>query len=240
MQEIAVFNPRPQIEQVRLSDASSCFVIDDALLEPERLVEFAVAQRDTFRPVDFNAYPGTYLLVPGDVAEALSEFFRQHLRRLFDARRTVQMHCRLSMVTLPPHALRPYQTICHNDGQNIVTQQSLQASVLYLFTDESLGGTSFYQPARSAQETAYLFHDASTLSAPAFTQKYGIEQGYICESNSYFTHVGRIPAKWNRLIFYDGSLLHSGDIFAPEKLSTNPRAGRLTFNGFFTSRRNAV
>ena len=42
------------------------------------------------------------------------------------------------------------------------------------------------------------------------------------------------------MIFYDGSILHSGDILAPEKLSADPRIGRLTLNGFFTSRRNMV
>jgi hypothetical protein len=40
------------------------------------------------------------------------------------------------------------------------------------------------------------------------------------------------------LIFYDGGLLHSGDITAPGKLSKDPVAGRLTLNGFFTCRRN--
>jgi len=49
-----------------------------------------------------------------------------------------------------------------------------------------------------------------------------------------------IPAKWNRLIFYDGGVLHSGDITAPQKLSNDPVAGRLTLNGFFTCRRNVA
>jgi len=48
-----------------------------------------------------------------------------------------------------------------------------------------------------------------------------------------------IDAKWNRLIFYDGAMLHSGDIRLPERLSADPRRGRLTLNGFFTSRRHA-
>jgi hypothetical protein len=240
MPTLALFNPRPHIEQVRLPNGQSCFVIDDALVEPERLVELAVAHRDAFSPVNFSAYPGNYLPMPLEVIERLNGFFTEHLRRAFDARRTLNVHCRLSMVTLPPHALRPYQSICHSDGQNLDPGQSIQACVLYLFKDEGLGGTSFYEPARSAQETAYLFHDASTLTAQAFTHKYGIEQGYLCASNAWFTHIGRIPAKWNRIIFYDGSMLHSGDIFAPEKLSDDPQRGRLTLNGFFTSRRNAA
>jgi Family of unknown function (DUF6445) len=240
MQNLTIFNPRPHIEQLRLPNGKSCFIIDDALLEPERLLQFATAQYDAFQPVDFNAYPGTYLLTPKEAIEALHDFFVQHVRRSFDARRVLSVHCRLSMVTLPPQTLRPYQWICHSDGQNIDPQQSLQASVLYLFKDESLGGTSFYEPARSPPETMRLMHDASTLPAQEFTQRYGIEPGYLTTSNEWFTHIGRVPAKWNRIIFYDGAMLHSGDIFAPEKLSADPRAGRLTLNGFFTSRRNAA
>jgi hypothetical protein len=38
----------------------------------------------------------------------------------------------------------------------------------------------------------------------------------------------------------DGALLHTGDILAPERLSNDPATGRLTFNGFFTCRRNAA
>jgi len=58
-------------------------------------------------------------------------------------------------------------------------------------------------------------------------------------SNRYFDRVASVPARWNRLIFYDGSLLHSGDIAAPDRLSADPQLGRLTLNGFFTCRRNA-
>jgi len=58
------------------------------------------------------------------------------------------------------------------------------------------------------------------------------------EANEYFGRIGSISAKWNRLIFYDGRVLHSGDITAPDLLSKDPVAGRLTLNGFFTCRRN--
>ena len=140
-----------------------------------------------------------------------------------------------------PSALRPFQMICHTDGHHLDPRRhSIQASGVYLFKDERLGGTSFYEPVRSAEETALLFRDANTLQAAAFTQKYGIAQGYLCASNDWFTQVGRVAAKWNRIVFYDGSMLHSGDIFAPEKLSDDPLTGRLTLNGFFTSRRKAT
>ncbi len=234
------FNPRPRIERVALANGQACFVIDDALVEPERLVEFASAQRDAFRNVDFNAYPGIYLIAQDELSAGLNGFFAQHLRRQFDARRTLQLHCRFSMVTLSPHALRPRQWLCHRDSGGVEPRQSIQASILYLFKDESLGGTSFYEPACSAEEMARLLQDSSALSAQDFTQKYSIELGYMIGSNRYFTRIGSVPAKWNRLIFYDGTILHSGDILSPDKLSADPGRGRLTLNGFFTSRRHAV
>jgi Family of unknown function (DUF6445) len=143
------------------------------------------------------------------------------------------------MVTLRPEALRPYQWFCHRDNLSVPAAQSIQASVLYLFEDAALGGTGFYEPAMAAGELAAFNRDANTLQADAFAGKYDLAPGYLCASNRYFTKVGSIPARWNRLIFYDGSILHSGDIFAPGRLSTDPAHGRLTFNGFFTSRRNA-
>jgi hypothetical protein len=240
MHNAAVFNPRPRIERMPLGGGQFCYVIDDALLEPERFVEWSAAHGDAFRLVDYNAYPGNFLMMPAPIGDALQDFFVRHIRAFFDARRIVKMHCRLAMVTLPPQALRPYQWLCHTDRSGLDLAQSIQASVLYLFKDAGLGGTSFYAPARSVDETAQLFADSAALSSEAFSERYGIQPGYIHGSNDYFTCIGSVPARWNRLIFYDGSLLHSGDIPAPEKLSVDPRIGRLTFNGFFVCRRNAA
>ena len=234
-----IFNPRPRIERIALVNGAFCLVIDDAFAEPERIVEFAINHRAAFRNVDFNAYPGTYLLAPTTLSNALSEFFMQHLRRFFDARRIMSSHCRFSLVTLRPEQLRPYQWFCHSDNLNVPAPQSIQASVLYLFKDESLGGTSFYETAVSRAEIAMFNRDAGELSPETFAQKYALEPTYMCESSRYFTKVGSVPARFNRLIFYDGSILHSGDIREPEKLSEDPALGRLTFNGFFTCRRNA-
>ena len=235
-----MFNPNPQLRLEDFGKGRFCIVIDEALVDPERLVQFAGDQRDTFQAVDFNAYPGVLLPAPAPLSAALNDFFARHIRRHFDARRTLRMHSRFALVTLPPQALQPCQQVCHRDSQGLDERESIQASVLYLFKDESLGGTSFYEPARSEEEIQWLFHDASTLSPEAFARKYAIEPGYIHGSNQYFTRVGSVPAKWNRMIFYDGSLLHSGDITAPEKISADPLTGRLTLNGFFTCRRNAV
>jgi uncharacterized protein DUF6445 len=235
--DIPIFSPEPRIEQVRFSNGMSCVIVDDALFNPQQIVQFAEERRKQFRNVDFNAYPGIFLLTPTFEA-GLVQFFNRHIRRVFDSRRVVQMHCRLSMVTLAPQALRPYQRMCHRDMAALDARHSIQASILYLFKDSGLGGTSFYEPARPAEEIAELFKDASTLPVDAFDRKYPAQSGYMCGSNHYFNCVGTVPAQWNRITFYDGYVLHSGDILAPERLSDDPLAGRLTLNAFFSSRRS--
>ena len=159
-EDTLVFSPEPRVEQVRFSNGIACFIVDNALSAPEQVVQFADKHREQFRQVDFNAYPGIFLLTP-TFETGLVEFFNRHIRRLFDSRRVVQMHCRLSMVTLEPRALRPYQRMCHRDMATLDARHSIQASILYLFKDAGLGGTSFYEPACPAEEMAGLFSDAS-------------------------------------------------------------------------------
>jgi AcrR family transcriptional regulator len=81
----------------------------------------------------FRYYPSKNAIPWGDFDAHL-----EHMRSLFDARRLEQMHCRLSMVTLPPHALRPYQWLCHSDRYDLDAMRSIQASVLYLFKDATI------------------------------------------------------------------------------------------------------
>jgi hypothetical protein len=234
-----MFNPNAQLRVEAFEDRYTCIVVDDALRDPDQLVRYAAAHRDAFRPAA-TAYPGVSLAAPADVASDLAAYFALQVRRRFDARRLVNLNCVLSMVTVPPAALQPAQWLCHSDLLTLDPRQSIQASVLYLFKDETLGGTSFYSTTRSPQETARLFDDAVRLSPAAFTQRYAITPGYMLGSNPYFRRVGSIAARWNRLIFYDGRTLHSGDIATPEKLSSDPLTGRLTLNGFFTSRKNLL
>jgi hypothetical protein len=234
-----MFNPKARLSLLRLGDHQQCVIMDDVLADPEGLVRLAGERRDEFRPIDGNAYPGVCLAAPDELSRSLGDFFARSVRRHFNARRIVSMHCRLSMVTLPPAALRPFQWLCHRDGESIAPGQSIQASILYLFKDEQFGGTSFYEPARSVAETATLFADSKHMGGADFTARYGLQPGYIQHSNGYFRCLGSVPARWNRMIFYDGSMLHSGDIGTAAGCSADPLTGRLTLNGFFTSKRNA-
>jgi hypothetical protein len=235
----AQFNPTPTIDIVTLETGAPVMVIDNALRDPEALVRHAEAHRSEFENAPFNAYPGIQLRMDEDFTQRLEELFSANLRRFLDARRTLRMHTRLAMVTTKPEDLQPRQIICHRDHQELAANESIAASVLYLFRDESLGGTSFYAPVKSEQETALLVHDSSTMLKDAFLAKYGLQSRYFDDMPAYFRRIGTVPAKWNRLIFYDGGTFHSGDIRSPDKLNADPRSGRLTLNGFFTCSRRA-
>ena len=235
----ALFNPRPRIERQDFPNGQSCLIVDDALLQPELLRRYAVAHRDEFVYTGFNAYPGLELPMPSSFSEQLDEFFMRHIRSTLGGRRTLKMNSRLAMVTTPPGELLARQWICHRDSAWIDPRHTIAASVLYLFEDPSLGGTSFYSPKISPRETDLLVHDSSTMGNDEFAGKYRLTPGYIGESNDYFERIGRVSAKWNRMIFYDGRIFHCGEVGSPQALGGDPLTGRLTLNGFFTCSRKA-
>jgi hypothetical protein len=117
---------------------------------------------------------------------------------------------------------------------------TIAASVLYLFHDPALGGTSFYRPRRPGPVIDRLVADSLTLEASDFAARHGVQRGYMTDGNQHFERVATVPAAWNRLIFYDGEIFHSGDIAQPLLMSSDPARGRLTLNGFFTCRRVAT
>ena len=158
-----MFNSNLRIERCQFGNGQTCLVIDDALVDPDSILRFVQQHRSNFSKVDFNYYPGIFLPPPIKLEAALEQYFNAHVRRYFDARRLIKVISRFSMVTLAPRDLQPMQCICHRDRPLLDSRLSIQASVLYLFRDESLGGTSFYEPVRSTTETNQLFKDAANL-----------------------------------------------------------------------------
>ncbi|WP_119719243.1 DUF6445 family protein [Cognatilysobacter tabacisoli] len=232
-----MFNPNPRVQVVPIGPGQACYVIDDALLEPDRLVAVAIEQRARFVEAGHNAYPGLELRMPDAFSAALDQFFRLRVRDLLGVRRVQRMYSRLSLVTRPPQALTPPQWLPHRDRMQKVPGECVSACVLYLFHDPALGGTRFYRPRQPERDTARLLYDSVVLSPADFAARYPVAAGYMGESNAFFEHALTIEPKWNRLIFYDGDVFHSGDIRAPERLSDDPAVGRLTLNGFFTGTR---
>ena len=231
------FNPEPAITTVPLPDGSQVVVIDGVLLDPDGLVDWARGQ--AFHPPHGFPYPGVIVGGPKGLSERFGDHFAQHARTLLQARRTLAHDIRLSMVTTPPHQLDPRQWQCHRDRLDADPGGIYVASVLYLFRELHLGGTSFYVPRQSAAATDRIIIDSQMLGPARFSARYGLTAGYMDGSNPYFDCVARVPPAWNRMILYDACHFHSGDIGRPDLLTDDPATGRLTLNGFFNCRRQA-
>lgn len=235
-----MFNPYPQIQLIEIAGQKPCVVVDDFLTDPDLMVEAAVRYKDGFAPAAANAYPGLEMPAPDALTARLAEFFGQHVRHLLGGRRTVRMHSRLSIVTREHHELSPLQRICHRDRLDTTSEHCVAASVLYLFQDAALGGTSFYAPRQTIAETDRLIAGWNEMSQEAMTEAIGAAPSYLTGSNAHFELLTTIAAKFNRIIFYDGGMFHSSHVTRPELLSPEPDLGRLTLNGFFVCRKAAA
>ena len=238
-----MFNPRPKIQLIPIPGHLPCVVIDDFLSDPQAMVDYATQNRQRFTMAPPNTFPGLQLPMSDGFSAAFNEFFIQHVRSLLGARRTISIYSRLSMATLQPSELGLFQRICHTDPITTHPQQCFAASVLYLFNDANLGGTSFYQPTMTKDALYRLFYSPDSpwcsMSNEEFTTELGVAPGYQTGSNKYFELIKMIPAKYNRVIFYDAYIFHSAYIDDPQLLNDDPSRGRLTLNGFFTCRRAA-
>ncbi|MCE4557332.1 DUF6445 family protein [Pelomonas sp. P8] len=229
------FNLAARVETVKFDTGERVFVIDDFLDNPEDLVALARAHASAFDAPRGHPYPGPQLLLPDGLAQQIDDHFQQHCREFLGARHPVGMYARFSRVTTDPARLDARQRVCHRDDTGVEPGHSVSALVHYLFHDEALGGTVFFQPLMSPTELAQFRRDAGALDDPGFASRYGIGPGYMTEGNRYFRRIGHVPARWNRAIFYDGGIEHSGHIcWQPERYLSGD--GRLTMNAFFKHR----
>ena len=231
------FNPKPQLQRVPLMPGHDAVVIDNALANPEGVRDWAAGQ--AFGPPIGYPYPGHVCAVPEEMEYRIADFFAQHLRQHLGARRTLDLVSRLSVIDTPPAQLAPVQWLCHRDrvadeGSGLL----FAASVLYLFDDAALGGTSFYRPRESMAAAEVVVAASQRLDAHEFASRYNLQPGYMAGSNAIFERTAQVPAAWNRLIFYDGGQFHSADV-DPARLEADPMRGRLTLNSFITCRKNA-
>jgi len=86
-----MFDLHPKIEAIPIDGTHACLVIDDALLELEKLVVFAKLHRARFAMAPHNAYPGLELRIPDEFSARLDDFYRLQVRARLGARRTLRM-----------------------------------------------------------------------------------------------------------------------------------------------------
>jgi len=222
----------PDVQSVNIGGHTIVF-IDDFLEDPQALVEAACGSRfePAAPPAERKGYPGLRAPAPEAYTEALTELLDPLIKVNFPVPEELPVKVGLSafsLTTTPPEALGPLQRTPHFDAST----PHYMAALLYL-CDETHGGTGFYrhnatglQRITAENRERYLdaYHQEVNRQPPALR--------YFDRSDGRFTFLGMMPARFNRLVVYPGSLLHSACINPARSLSSDPRSGRLTVNTF--------
>ena len=237
MPPVIRINRDATIRREAISADHHCVVVDDFLLDPDELVEFAVDRSGEFLPAK-SFYPGLFVNIDDDAMADIYRFIQHRMTKHFPFLRSkLKLSSFLAMATLQPDELSTIQRICHTDAA-LDSSRTPYAALIYVFRDERLGGTSFFRY-RKRQELlkevdaladkepdkalAFLLKNFPTFRKPAC---------YMTQSNEIADLLYTVPARFNRLIFYSGLVPHNAAITAPDLLSDDVRNGRLTLNVF--------
>jgi len=132
------------------------------------------------------------------------------------------------MVTVQPDQLSLPQRAPHFDS----TDPKYYALLHYLRVPEG-SGTAFYrQRSTSIERITEANVDCFVRTSEMEAAKLPADSGYINGSDAFFEQIGAIEAVPDRMIIYQGSLLHSGIIPPGMSFSADPKEGRLTANIF--------
>ncbi|MEJ2127919.1 MAG: DUF6445 family protein [Woeseiaceae bacterium] len=239
MKTIAI-NASAGIDVRRIDDDNHCVVVDNFLKNPEALVDFACINAGAFELQEIG-YPGVLLDVGPNLVDDIHHFLKSRMSREFGFMRGgIRMSTYLSMATRQPEELAPLQRLCHSDPRQSADRHNY-AGLIYLFDNESLGGTGFYRwKERKLIEQATALEIKEPGSSLPFLREhfemYREPPCYMSGGNEVAELLLEIPARFNRFVFYSGDLPHSAHIPHPELLSTDFANGRLTLNCFASVR----
>ena len=223
---------RPELRRVGESQ-SPVVVIDDFSAQADQIAALA----DVLAPlpsIEGNYYPGVRrIITPDDAAanayvEQTCRDAAQYIAGAFDVDGFDLLEASFSMVTTNPAELSLRQRAPHFDS----TDQKYYALLHYLRVPAG-SGTAFYRQ-RSTKIERVTELNVSTFVPVAQIQAAQLpaDSGYIVGSDEFFEQIGAVEAVPDRLIIYQGSLLHSGIIPRDMSFSADPREGRLTANIF--------
>ena len=208
-------------------------ILDDAMADPRRAVDMAV-DLAPFPPIDRNYYPGQRRMIRRDepthaYTAAVCNAVAQAMFDVFGVGRFQVKEASFSIVTQTPETTQLIQRVPHFD-----TVDPDDYAVLHYLSEPQKGGTAFYRHRRTGFERlsqprygAYLTaldQDLAEFGPPA--------PAYITGSSPAFEQIGRCDGLFNRIVIYQGALLHCAEIAPDFAFDADPRKGRLTGNIF--------
>ncbi|BFM21584.1 DUF6445 family protein [Gilvimarinus japonicus] len=207
-------------------------IIDNFLKNPQALVDFAV-QKGDFEQYQghCNFYPGIRLPAPQEYSREIMPKIKSLLLSTYNGLSADwelnKADCMMSLITIKPENLRKVQSTPHFDSAN-----PYQFAALLYLCNEDHGGTAFFRHNQTGYETI-AFEDRKKFEAIYFNdiERAPVKRGYFSDSNEYFTRIGKVDAKFNRMVIYRSCLLHSA-LVGDKSIDSNPKTGRLTVNSF--------
>ena len=226
------FRMPPDVQCVEIGGQPIVF-IDDFLEDPQGLVDAACLSpfEAPAGLAEHKGYPGLRAQAPAAYTQSLTELLDPLVKLNFQVPEALDIKVGLSafsLTTVPPERLGPFQRTPHFDAST----PFYMAALLWL-CDEGHGGTGFYRhnatgiqrvTADNREHYLDLRHAEMNRLCPP--------PRYFDRSDEHFTFLGMMPARFNRLVVYPGSLLHSACINPARSLDRDPRRGRLTVNTF--------
>ena len=216
---------------------SPVIVIDDFSGDCDATAAIADALAP-FPALKGNYYPGVRRVITRADADADAYVERtcrdaaQFIAGAFDIEAFDLLEASFSMVSMQPHELRPVQRAPHFDSPD----PNYFALLHYLRVPPGTG-TAFYRQRLTGIERVTEQNIATFVrTAEAIEPLLPRDSGYIQGSNEHYEQLGAVEAVPDRMIIYQGSLLHSGIIPPGMKFSADPREGRLTANLFVRGR----
>ena len=226
-------NPNLTIQKVAIPYTKlHAYIIDNFLLNTDSVLYFAknIAYYNAMHQ-DNSYYPGVRDNMPNPYRILLHDFFQTKILPLIlpDQNYTSVIH--KSLISLPsclPADLLTEQKMPHVDS----CKNNEYAFVHYL-SGKELGGTSIY---RYIPDDIVQLTEKSELILDnmhkAIIDNPIEHSGYITQSTSLFEQVLCIDAKVNRLVLYQGNLLHSANLSSKESYSGDTKNGRLSITSF--------
>ena len=223
---------KPELRRFGTSE-SPVVVIDDFSGEPESIARLADAMAP-FPPDSDSYYPGVRAMIDESRPEAFA-YVQQTCRDAaafiagaFDVGGFDLLRASFSIVTTNPANLALRQSAPHFDS----TDPKYLAILHYLRVPPK-SGTAFYrQRATGIERVSEANVSTFTPVAQLQAAQLPAGSGYIIGSDTFYEQIGAVEAVPDRLVIYQGSLLHSGIIPDGMTFSADPREGRLTANIF--------
>ncbi len=206
--------------------------VDEFSGDPAAVVALACAL-EPFPPAR-SAYPGRRRLLAESDGAAMDYVHRTleaaapFIAGAFGCDRFELLEASFSLVTSSPEALHPVQRRPHFDSLD-----PDDVAVMHYLAHTA--GTAFFRQSATDVEVVdtnnvVAFKRAAEAVDPSL-------HGYMIDTNPAFQRIGLVQGRLDRLVFYQGALLHSGVISPGQPLSADPRQGRLTANLFVRLRR---